>query len=145
MPADAVGLHEIWSRALDDFYRLTELNLRDSGHAVIARRLAQCSTTMEMLDTLQDVSRDFRLWRKGGKMSQKIRESVKPVVYGLRTILDAVSETASASVCISAGFPYLNGRTEGRHLQGAPGGKGIFAALVLFLKVGSMPTGMHAR
>ncbi|KZV73964.1 WD40 repeat-like protein [Peniophora sp. CONT] len=106
---------DIWSNALDEYRHLTGVDLRDSQNMSIVRQLEQCSDSDDILDRLDTASKGFNRWRKGGRWSRRLRSVLKPLVHGLNTIIEALAETASSAA----------------H---APGGKGIFAALVVLMK-----------
>ncbi|KZV68725.1 hypothetical protein PENSPDRAFT_686964 [Peniophora sp. CONT] len=101
---------DLLKRAFSEYNRSVAIDLNDREDPIV-RQLQECATIDAVLDVLEDTSRLLIIKRRGSAASQKLREALKPVVYGLGILLDVTAETASS--------------------LSIPGGKGVFVAVAM--------------
>lgn len=92
-------LSGIWTEAVADYRRMIDSDSSLSARYVdFIGRLECCSDDKDLLDEIQNISKDFRIWRQGSESSQEMRNRLKAIVNGVRVAIDVVAETASALV-----------------------------------------------
>ncbi|VDB95693.1 unnamed protein product [Peniophora sp. CBMAI 1063] len=110
LPSDINGL---LTAAYQDY--LSSLSPRcRSSITTLTAEIEGCTAAQEVSDILQEKAKLVKGSRRGNGRAHSVRGAIKPIVCGLGVILETAAETSSA-------------------LQ-VPGGKGISAAISVFLK-----------
>ncbi|VDC04283.1 unnamed protein product, partial [Peniophora sp. CBMAI 1063] len=109
---DSRDIDGIWQDALDQYRRSLPHDLNKLSERILGD-LEACLTTAQIIDALEKTSESLDKRRNGNGLLSRLRAVLKPLVYGLSAILEAMGETASTHV---------------------PGGKGIFVAVAILLK-----------
>ncbi|KZV62747.1 hypothetical protein PENSPDRAFT_238552 [Peniophora sp. CONT] len=112
-PSRTFELQDLWISALKEYHETVGTDLLDSNEPVMLG-LANCESDVSFIDVIEGAAKRLGKKREGNKASQNLRKVLKPLVHGLRVILEASAETASSLK--------------------VPGGKGIFAAVAILLK-----------
>ncbi|VDC00351.1 unnamed protein product [Peniophora sp. CBMAI 1063] len=107
------GVDDLWDEALEEYKRITGLDLRSLDDP-LARRLGACTSNEDVLNALVETAAAVETYRKGGAMESSIRGALKHLVHGLSILLETGAEAAS-SLAI-------------------PGGKAPFVAVAVLLK-----------
>ncbi|VDC02444.1 unnamed protein product [Peniophora sp. CBMAI 1063] len=106
-------MNELWDIAFEQYRGSLGVEAHDETVAWFLR-LEGPVTSEIVLDKLEAASAHLRGRRRVNKAARRFKENLKPIIGGLVVLLDAAAEIASS--------------------LGAPGGKGIFAAVAVLLK-----------
>ncbi|VDC03560.1 unnamed protein product [Peniophora sp. CBMAI 1063] len=105
-------IDDLWDRAIEKYEEIVGAKI-DEDEPLMAD-LRSCETADAIVETIEEATRQFRKKREGSKASQSLRRVLRPLVHGLRVVLETGAETGSS--------------------LGIPGGKGIFAAIAVLVK-----------
>ncbi|VDB84609.1 unnamed protein product [Peniophora sp. CBMAI 1063] len=104
---------DLWTGALEEYRKIVGSDLLDPGHP-FTLQIDHCESSDDLLTVIEGTMRRLGRKREGNELSRKLRQVLKPLVSGLKVVLEASGETASS--------------------LGVPGGKGVFVAVAILLK-----------